>query len=177
MFMVQLGGVERGEILKVRQGLSPDDSLWEGSGLRLVGDLLVECAITATAGGQLIARGQVAAVLGGECRRCLSPVKVELQVPLDLVWMPEDELSDELSDEDGEGADGVRTLPAGAREVDLGEAIREEVILAAPVHVVCRETCLGICPRCGSEQLESECTCTQAEPDPRWSALRVLKRD
>jgi uncharacterized protein len=173
MFMVPLGSVERGEILEVRQGLSPDDPLWEGSGLKLVGDLLVECAITATAGGQLIARGQVDAVLGGECRRCLSPVQVELHVPLDLVWMPEDE----LSDEEGEGADGVRTLPAGAREVDLGEAVREEVLLAAPVHVVCRETCLGICPRCGSEQLESECTCTQAEPDPRWSALRALKRD
>jgi len=173
MFMVPLVGIERGDILEVRQGLSPDDPLWEGSGLRFVGDLLVECEISATVSGQVIARGRVDGILDGQCRRCLSPVQYGLYVPLDLVWLPEDE----LSDEDGEGADVVRTFPAGARELDLGEAVREEVILAAPMHVVCRDTCLGICPRCGSEQVESECNCTQAELDPRWSALRALKRD
>ena len=170
--MVRLGGIERGEILKVRQDISSDDPLWEGSGLQFFGALRVECAVTATAGGQVIARGHVDAVLDGLCRRCLSPATQELHTPLDLVWLPEDELLDEE-----EGAGDVRTLAAGAREVDLGEAVREEVILAAPRHVVCRDTCLGICPRCGSEQVESECNCTQAEPDPRWSALRALKRD
>jgi uncharacterized protein len=173
MFMVRLGGVERGEILEVREDISPGDLLWEGSGLKFIGEPRVECAISATASGQVIARGHFDAVLDGQCRRCLSPATYELHVPLDIVWLPEDE----LSDEDVEGAEGVRTLPAGARELDLGEAVREEVILAAPLHMVCIDTCLGICPRCGSEQVETECNCTQAEPDPRWSALRALKRD
>jgi uncharacterized protein len=52
--------------------------------------------------------------------------------------------------------------------------IREELILAVPEYVLCREECRGLCPRCGKDLNEGPCAC-RPEPDPRWAALEALK--
>jgi uncharacterized protein len=45
--------------------------------------------------------------------------------------------------------------------------------LAAPLHVLCRPDCRGLCPTCGQNLNEEPCSC-QPEPDPRWSVLQGL---
>jgi uncharacterized protein len=58
--------------------------------------------------------------------------------------------------------------------VDLVELLHEELQLALPVKPLCTEACRGICPGCGAELNEEECTCTP-EVDPRWEILKGLK--
>jgi uncharacterized protein len=65
-------------------------------------------------------------------------------------------------------------LAPDATEVDLAPAIREELILAVPRYVLCREDCRGLCPRCGQDLNAGPCGCAPAA-DPRWQALASLK--
>jgi uncharacterized protein len=76
-------------------------------------------------------------------------------------------------EEDGE----IRVLPADELGLDLGEPIREDVVLAAPPYVVCDPECKGLCPHCGADLNETTCDCGTAEPDPRWDALRAPKNE
>lgn len=45
--------------------------------------------------------------------------------------------------------------------IDLGEDIRQEIILDAPARVLCREDCRGICLHCGANLNEEECRCSK----------------
>lgn len=170
MFRVQLRELERAGKLHVRQRIPGDDELWEGADLSFVEAVDVELELTLTATDQVLARGRIETVLRHQCRRCLIEVDRSIVVPVEWVWSPPDALSDE------EG-DGVRELSPNAAELELGDAIREELILAAPMFVLCREDCRGLCPRCGTNWNEGECDCTQAEPDSRWAALRALDEE
>ncbi len=41
-------------------------------------------------------------------------------------------------------------------------------------YPVCREGCAGLCPGCGVNRNEDECTCTRSL-DPRWGPLADIK--
>ena len=59
--------------------------------------------------------------------------------------------------------------------IDIDEAISEELLLSLPLRSLCSEDCKGLCPKCGCNKNEKECSCTLKEPDPRWAALRDFK--
>lgn len=44
--------------------------------------------------------------------------------------------------------------------IDLGEEIRQEMILANPAKVLCSKDCKGICPQCGANLNKEKCKCT-----------------
>jgi len=46
---------------------------------------------------------------------------------------------------------------------NLGPVLREEMVLAVPSLVLCRETCAGLCPRCGADLNQGPCGCAAAE--------------
>ena len=43
--------------------------------------------------------------------------------------------------------------------IDLGEDIRQEMILELPVRILCKEDCRGICAKCGANLNKEECKC------------------
>ena len=170
MLLLDLARLDREGSLRVEGQLPPDDPLWEGTGVRLKDPLRVDLKVTESATGEIVVRGKVEGTLAQECRRCLDPVDVPLREEVTFVFAPADLLG---GDDDGE----IRILPAGEREVDLAEPVREEVILAAPTWTVCESECKGLCPHCGTDLNETTCECGAAEPDPRWDALRALKNE
>ena len=60
--------------------------------------------------------------------------------------------------------------------LDLGEVIREQVLLGLPLKPLCREDCQGLCPRCGKNRNAGPCGCTPEEEagDARLEPLRKL---
>ena len=60
--------------------------------------------------------------------------------------------------------------------LDLGEVVREQVLLGLPLKPLCREDCQGLCPRCGKNRNAGPCGCTpeEEEGDPRLEPLRKL---
>ena len=43
--------------------------------------------------------------------------------------------------------------------LDIGEDIRQEMILGSPMKVVCKADCKGICPSCGQNLNVAKCEC------------------
>lgn len=169
MLTVDLARLDREGQVRVRTDVPPDDPLWTNAGLAFHGPLAVDLVASETAAGEVVVRGTVAGTLMQECRRCLAEVRTPLEEEVTLVWAPPDELAEE--DEE------IRTLPTGSAELELGPAIREELILSVTPWAVCDEACRGLCPQCGVNLNEETCDCTREERDPRWDALRALKNE
>ena len=62
-------------------------------------------------------------------------------------------------------------------KLDLYELCFTEIVLAMPSKHLCKEDCLGLCPRCGSDLNSGSCSCKGKEIDPRLAPLAdVLAR-
>ena len=59
-------------------------------------------------------------------------------------------------------------------EIDIGEMLREHIVLSEPLKPVCREDCRGLCPRCGINLNQDSCTCERKSVDPRLAGLEKL---
>ena len=170
MLKLDLNRLEREGSVRVEGAIPADEPLWEGSGLTFRGPLEVRLRAQSSGSGEVVVRGTLQGVLGRECRRCLDPVEVDVDQEVTLVFTPPDALSTEDDPE-------IRQIPVGVNELDLTEAIREELMLDLPAYVVCSPDCKGLCPQCGVRLDEETCTCTTDEADPRWDALRALKNE
>jgi uncharacterized protein len=58
--------------------------------------------------------------------------------------------------------------------IDVDEIVKEQIVLAVPTRMLCREDCKGICPECGADRNAGDCGCTTSDADPRWAALKNL---
>lgn len=67
-------------------------------------------------------------------------------------------LKDVVSDQVWEFSQQVR-IADELEELDVPEMVREEIILNIGVKELCKEDCLGLCPRCGGDRNAGECTC------------------
>jgi uncharacterized protein len=103
------------------------------------------------------------AALTGPCMRCLEDAGHAIEVDAREVDQPG-------------GGEDLRSPYLEEGELDLGSWARDALALALPTQIVCREDCLGLCPVCG-ENLNRAAPehAHEAEPDPRWAALRELK--
>jgi uncharacterized protein len=50
-------------------------------------------------------------------------------------------------------------ITPGNEYIDLGEEIRQEMILSNPAKVLCSKDCKGICPKCGANLNKEQCKC------------------
>jgi uncharacterized protein len=169
MMKVDLVRLAREGSVLVEARVPPDDGLWEGSGLEWSEPVEVRIRISEAGSGEIVGRGSVRGTLKHECRRCLEPVSIKFDEDLTLVFV-EGEAEDDLADA------GAFVIDAKAANLDLGGAVREEVLLAMNPYVVCDPGCPGLCPKCGANLKKGACGCSESESDARWDALRELKR-
>ncbi len=116
--------------------------------------------------GRLKTRMEVA------CDRCLETITIPIDTEFDLInrpasYMPERE---EVEVQASEAEIGFYQ----GEGIDLKDILREQVLLALPMHWICREDCKGICPVCGQNRNTAECACRQELTDDRWAALKHL---
>jgi uncharacterized protein len=170
MLTIPLVRLEREGTLEIRAEIPSDDPIWEGTELRFSAPLSVFGQVQWIPSGDVLARIRLQGFLAQECRRCLEPVNVRVNEELDLLFAPPDE-SGEIDE------DSVRPLPEGVGTLDLGEVIREEVLLSQSLLALCDPDCKGLCPQCGTNLNENRCECSHEETDPRWDTLRALKEE
>ncbi|MBZ5570328.1 MAG: DUF177 domain-containing protein [Acidobacteriia bacterium] len=117
--------------------------------------------------------GQLATRLEMACARCLEPVVQNVERSFDLLYRPlgVDAGREELS---VTGAEAEISYYQGEGLL-LEDAIREQVLLALPLKVICRQNCKGLCPQCGKNLNVEQCSCAESLEDPRWSALKDLR--
>jgi uncharacterized protein len=105
------------------------------------------------------------------CSRCLGdfdqPLTLKIEEELLLTVDPSTGASIPTQ---GEG--GAFTINEN-QEFDLGEAVRQYVLLALPMKPLCREDCAGLCPSCGHNLNLGHCSCSHPI-DPRLAPLAKL---
>ena len=69
-------------------------------------------------------------------------------------------------------SDTIITVPD--MKLDVDEFVYSEVILDLPSKHLCKDTCNGICFKCGKNLNEGECSCDTREVDPRLAKLMEL---
>jgi uncharacterized protein len=123
-------------------------------------------------GNQVFVSGHVEARAQVECDRCLKPVELPVNADFTLEY---------ISDSDYETARAVELTEAemsvsvfDGEAIDVDEIVKEQILLAVPTRMLCREDCKGICPECGIDRNTGECNCVTNDIDPRWAALKDL---
>jgi uncharacterized protein len=108
-------------------------------------------------------RLRLKAALEGSCMRCLKQAAPEVEV--------------EAREVDRPGAGEELESPyVDGEKLDLAAWARDAFVLAAPVKVLCRDECAGLCQVCAAD-LNDVGPEHRHEPaqDPRWAKLRELK--
>jgi uncharacterized protein len=123
--------------------------------------------------GEIRVRGRLNVEMEGACDRCLEPVRMPLTSEFDLFYRPTpgSETPHDLAIDEGEAEIGFYEGDG----IELSEILREYILLSLPMHQICREECLGICPQCGQNRNSGACRCEPENIDDRWAALRDFK--
>jgi uncharacterized protein len=169
MLILSLTAVAR-EPVRLREQVPQDDPLWTDAGFTLRKPIEVDLEAR-TVGEGVLVRGEIAAELDAECRRCLTPVPVRVHDTLNLLYEP---LS---AEEEVELGGEVYPLPERGDVLDLSEAIREQLMLRIPAYVECSESCKGLCPQCGAELNRTKCECVPEQAGNPWDALKDIRFD
>src|SRR3989442_8994957 len=164
MLQVDLRELARGPV-ETQGQLAGSDPLFEGLDVVLAEPVRVAGRLHAAGEGRFYWRGSLNTSMAGQCRRCLVPVPVPVVATIDALFSEDpDALEDPSS----------YPLAPDAVAIDLRPAVREELLLAVPRWVVCRDDCRGLCPRCGTDLNAGSWGRPPAE-DQRWKGLAALK--
>ncbi len=128
-------------------------------------------------GRRLFLRGEVRGEVELVCGCCLEPYGHEIREPLQLLLEPAplhaglEEGTLEFDPEDPEFA------RYAGQSIELEPVVLELLALGWPVQPRCNESCLGLCPVCGSNRNRDACSCDESVPARPFAALAQLLRD
>ena len=97
------------------------------------------------------------------CDRCFEPFDKDLAYRFTHI------LVTKLPDE---GGDDYIEAPDYMLETDA--LLRDDILLELPSKFLCKDSCKGLCPKCGKNLNMGRCGCPEKEPDPRLAALSKL---
>ncbi len=100
------------------------------------------------------------------CDRCLTGFQHDFDDLYEQIY----QIGSGTLDEDDE----VEFLPENTTEIDISKAIRDAIILARPMQLLCKEGCKGLCPNCGADLNRTTCKCGGDQIDPRLVKLKSL---
>lgn len=131
---------------------------WIGSEIKVEGDL--------TNNGRILKiKGVIHAIASYQCSGCLEDFSTNMEVPF----------GENYQEDGNDDVDNEADLAYyNGDEIDIADLVRESMILAEPLKIVCSESCRGLCPHCGINLNIAECSCTDNVIDPRLAVLQQL---
>jgi uncharacterized protein len=104
------------------------------------------------------------------CARCLddSEHRVEGQFQDELL-VPASELSRHTAEID---EDAPRITADHC--INLGDIVRQELLLGAPLQPLCQPDCPGLCSGCGAYLRDGSCSCSSTATEGPFAALAQL---
>jgi len=105
-------------------------------------------------GVTVLIKGESSLLAEAVCSRCSELTEIKLNSPVSMVLKPKRK-DDEVEDLNIGFYEG--------KEVHLGPIIEEHLILGLPFRVLCKEDCLGLCPKCGENlNFSGKCQCNDS---------------
>ncbi|MDD7208578.1 MAG: DUF177 domain-containing protein [Lachnospiraceae bacterium] len=103
------------------------------------------------------------------CDRCLEDVENTFHIKIDRSVDPNTE---------SDGIDDVDELSfIDGYMLDVDKLVTDEIVVALPTKVLCKEDCKGLCSICGTNLNYHTCHCNRASVDPRMAAIQDIFRD
>jgi uncharacterized protein len=150
----------------------PDELVLDEEGARLTKAPEVSGRIKRE-GQQVRLRGKLTAQAEVDCDRCLTAIHVPVETEFDVKYVAATDY--EAEDTAELQAEDLNVSVFDGQTIDLDDLTREQVLLALPMHALCREECKGLCPVCSINKNNDACQCEPTEVDPRWGALKDLR--
>lgn len=132
-------------------------------GLKITGPVKIKGTVTNTGVGFLVS-AQLDYHYQANCGRCLEVYSTEQALEIREQF---------VSNSDPEKDDST-DYPFKGDEIDLGECVQEQIILALPMSFTCTPECRGLCSECGQNLNLSTCKCTINPINPQFEKLKVL---
>ena len=120
---------------------------------QVAGKMPIEITVQNTGDRKLLLKGTAQLEVMIPCARCLEPVAVRLEIPLDM----------ELGSDNRDYIDGY--------DLNVDQLVHDEALLVWPERTLCREDCRGLCSVCGQNLNEGSCDCESTDLDPRMAKV------
>ena len=130
----------------------------------------VDLLIQAVSEG-VLASGVVAALVTGECTRCLEPIELDVEENFTELYRYEAEKKSHKKEKEIDISDEDEDLHMDGDFIDLEFAIRDALLLDLPINPLCSPDCEGLCPDCGLRMSDLPQDHAHEKHDIRWSAL------
>ena len=138
----------RGASLTIETENGPEELSSDLKEYKLTRPLVFKGKLQNSGEGIMTLTGQIRTAYSGECARCLTRVELEVDLPLVETFRLSEIAGSQLIDENYWYSGMV---------VDISQAIRDNLLLAMPQRLLCREDCKGLCPDCGSNLNNEDC--------------------
>lgn len=145
----------------------------EDESVRLGGPIRGHLRMRRTNQGILV-DGPIETTVAINCVRCLEPFALPLSFRLEEQFYPTIDVVTGIALPEIENE---LVFPIDHKhQLDVREAIRQNLLLTLPMQPICREECAGLCVHCGKNLNEGHCSC---EPpiDERLSVLGDLLKE
>lgn len=125
--------------------------------------------------GEIRVVGDLNVQIESVCDRCAEPAGYSIENHFDLIYMPSGEANAAGEKEIDEA--GVEVGYYDGNGLEMNDVLREVVLLALPMQLVCSDDCKGVCPTCGQNLNQKACDCHPQAADDRWSKLKMLRAE
>ncbi len=137
----------------------------------------VKTALRARLFGDMVqVKGIISTRVRLTCARCLKTFDAPLTSRFEVTYTqrPAGEKKANQQEEIELDAGDMGLIYFEGEQINLLEAIQEQVILALPIKALCSPTCKGLCPGCGADLNQGKCSCDRRVPGGAFAALKNL---
>lgn len=122
-------------------------------GLRLEDNVAVEGVAKNIGEGYFDLSGSIIATFAGSCDRCTGEAETMVMIPFAERYLRRNGAPMDHIDEETE------IYFFSENTIDLTAMVRDNLALNAPLKLLCREDCAGLCPICGVDRNQQPCSC------------------
>lgn len=120
-------------------------------------------------------KGRVCFSVRLNCGRCLNEFETVLKNEFAVAFVREIPEPEKTAGEIALNDEDLGLIAFFGDQIDLHEAVQEQVVMAFPIKFLCRPDCRGLCPKCGADLNRGECNCPKSNGHPAFSALKNFK--
>lgn len=171
MLRLDLNRLREGR-LEERFEIAPGSPVLEGYEPEVRQPLVLDVRLLHPTERTYLMEGRLRGKVREPCRRCLTPVEVDLDERFRIVY--QEPAARDLAVAEETGDDDVVWFEAGASWIDVSQQVRDRLFVETDLFVECRPDCAGICPVCGTHRNDRGCGCVVETVDSRWRALEGI---
>jgi len=154
--------------------LSFSTNEWLPKTMRCEGDIAAGLVLY-NKGRRVLGEGFLRLRVVGQCDRCLRETLIPIETDFQMYFE-----RDEGQDLRGEKYLTGEDLDAEfieSSEIDIFGILQQQLYLSMPVKCLCKESCLGLCSRCGQDLNLERCHCSQDSSSPFAALSGLLKEN